>query len=446
MVLLQNSRRDGLLFLILGSVIFVLLGIAIEASSPATMGDFRTQYYPARCLIQGGDPYNEGDVFSVYRATPGEPLAAISSASRFLTTRYIYPPTAFPLTIPFAILPIRAARALWMAASSIVLLIAGYLIWDIGSVYAPLLSGVLTGALLSNSELIISNGNVAGIVAGVCVIAVWCFLNDKLIGVGIVCLSFALLVKPHDSGFVWLFFLLSPGRYRKHALQTLAVTVAIGLPVILWVSHRSPNWIQEMQTNVNIISAYAGGLAPETGTPLRPQMMLNLQTIIGFFSSNPHVYNSVTYFICGVMLLAWTIATFRQQPSRANHLLGLASIAALTMLPVYHRECDGKLLLLAIPACAMLWAEGGRVGRLAVVITSIALFVTADIPWAIDIGLLNHVHHQAAGISGAALSALQVFPAPVSLLATALFFLLVYIRRTSGDVDNIPVPRTTQAV
>jgi len=34
------------------------------------------------------------------------------------------------------------------------------------------------------------------------------------------------------------------------------------------------------------------------------------------------------------------------------------------MLVTYHRPFDAKLLLLAVPACAMLWAEGGRIGGL----------------------------------------------------------------------------------
>ncbi len=86
---MKNPRLDGLYFLVLGSALFVLLGAVVTSVSPWTMEDFRTQYYPARCLLQHGDPYNESDVARVYFAEHGNPPGG-KSISRFLTTRYIY--------------------------------------------------------------------------------------------------------------------------------------------------------------------------------------------------------------------------------------------------------------------------------------------------------------------------------------------------------------------
>jgi len=41
---------------------------------------------------------------------------------------------------------------------------------------------------------------------------------------GILCFAISLAVKPHVAGMVLLYFLLANARYRKRALQTLAVT------------------------------------------------------------------------------------------------------------------------------------------------------------------------------------------------------------------------------
>ena len=65
---MTSFRRDGLNFIVLGSLMFVLFGVALSVSSHATMVDFKLNYYPARCLIQLCDPYNEADVMRVFRA------------------------------------------------------------------------------------------------------------------------------------------------------------------------------------------------------------------------------------------------------------------------------------------------------------------------------------------------------------------------------------------
>jgi len=56
---MNGARRDGLVLLLLGSVVFVLLGLALEHASHEPMVDFRVVYYPARCLVEHGDPYSQ---------------------------------------------------------------------------------------------------------------------------------------------------------------------------------------------------------------------------------------------------------------------------------------------------------------------------------------------------------------------------------------------------
>jgi hypothetical protein len=81
-------------------------------------------------------------------------------------------------------------------------------------------------------------------------VAVWCFLRERFVLAGILCLAVALAVKPQDSGLVWLYFLRAGGVYRKRALQTLLATAVLSLPGVLWVWHASPHWFAEWQSNV----------------------------------------------------------------------------------------------------------------------------------------------------------------------------------------------------
>ena len=82
---------------------------------------------------------------------------------------------------------------------------------------------------------------------------------------------------------------------------------------------------------------------------------------------------TITYLIFGSLLLVWIAVTLRAPSTASKHYLALAAIAALSMLPVYHRPHDAKLLLLTLPACAMLLSEGKLTGRIAILLNSIAI-------------------------------------------------------------------------
>jgi hypothetical protein len=292
------------------------------------------------------------------------------------------------------------------------------------------------GFLLANSEVVLVLGNMAGIAVGLCVVAVWCFVRERFVPIGILCFAISLCVKPQDAGLVWVYFLLAGGVYRKHALQTLLIAVALGLPGILWAWHASPHWLQELQTNILASSAHGGfndpGPASSNGHGLG--MVVSLQSVFSFFWDDPHFYNPASYLVVAPLLLIWGFCTLRYRRSIQSTWAALAAIAALSMLPIYHRQSDTALLLLAIPACTMLWAENGLIGRLALLVTSAGLFLTADIPWAILFGLSSALHVSTSGPSGMTLIAVQVLPIPLALLMMGVFYLWVYARRGSIEI------------
>jgi len=349
-------------------------------------------------------------------------------------TRSMYPPTAFSFMVPFAILPWGPAHVLWMALTAGGLILASFLIWSIGADYAPVISGCLLGFLLANSEVLVIKGMCAGIVVSLCAVAVWCFLRERFIPAGMLCFAVGLAIKPQDTGFVWLYFLLAGGIYRKRALQILLATAAISLPGILWAWRVSPHWMQELYSNILAFSVHGGTIDPgpaSTGAH-GLAMVINLQAVISVFRDDPRIYNPVSYLICALLLLVWALVTLRSRPSPERAWLALAAIAALSMLPVYHRLYDAKLLLLTVPACAMLWAEGGLTGRLALLVNSAAFVLTGDLPWAFVLGLISHLHLPATPLCGQILTAVQVFPAPLILLIMGIFYLWVYVQRSFG--------------
>jgi hypothetical protein len=108
--MMTRARLDSLYLLLLGSAVFLLLGAALEYVSPAEMVDFRTMYYSARSLLQHCDPYKESEVLRIAQAEGGTRPWDTGSPRHVM--QYIYLPTAFSLTIPFAMLPWGAAHLL----------------------------------------------------------------------------------------------------------------------------------------------------------------------------------------------------------------------------------------------------------------------------------------------------------------------------------------------
>jgi uncharacterized membrane protein (UPF0136 family) len=444
---MTRSRLDGLYLLLIGSLVFLLLGIALENAAPVSMVDFRVIYYPARCLVQQADPYQQSAVLNLYRAEGGA-SSSDSEKIRQIVTRHIYLPTAFSFTIPFAMLPWGPAHVLWMALTMGSLIFASFLIWNLAADSAPIVSGALIGFCLANSELLVITGNAAGIAISLCMVAVWCFLRERFIPVGILCFAISLGIKPQDTGFVWLYFLLAGGVYRKRALQTLFAAVAFSLPAILWVWRVAPHWMQEWNSNVLALSRHGGisdpGLASTGGHGL--DMLISLQTVTSVFWDDPRIYNLVTWLICAPLLLLLAFAALRFRPSTRSAWLALAAIAALSMLPVYHRQIDARLLLLAVPACALLRAEGGRVGRLALVVTSAGIVSTSDLPWAILLALIGKLHLPATGLSTQMVMALQVLPVPLLLLLMGAFYLWIFVSRASAPALPAGSPEQTPLV
>jgi len=436
---MTKARLDGLYLLLLGSVIFVLLGMIVESSAVVTTVDYKVVYYSARCLIRHIDPYQENEVLRVYQAESADrPLE--SEKVRQIVSRYMYLPTAFAVTVPFALLPWGPAHILWLTLTIGSVIVASFLIWNVGADFAPIVSGILIGFFLANSEVLVVLCNPAGIAVSLCVVAAWCFIRERFVPAGILCLAVSLAVKPQDAGLVWLYFLLAGGVYRKRALQTLLATLVLGLPGILWVWTVAPNWLQEWRSNILAFSVHGGindpGPASTGGHGLG--MLVNLQAVLSVFRDDPHFYNPVSYLICVPLLLLWLIVTLRSRPTPAKAWIGLAAIAALSMLPVYHHLYDSKILLLTVPACAMLWAEGGLIGWLALLVNTAGFALNGDVTWAIVLGLIGRLHMPPSGLSEQLLIALQVFPAPLILLVIGVFYLWVYARRCSTEAALQP--------
>jgi hypothetical protein len=439
---MTRTRRIALILIFLSSGISILWGSMI-AQTAIGWPDFKAMYYDARCLLQQVDPYKEGEPLRVLQAEKGEIPQFLQEdqlrSFREILTHDVYLPTASVVVLPFAMLPWGPAHWLWTLLTAVSLTLAAILMWNCGAKYAPIVSGGLICLILFNCESIYATGNAAGIAVGLCVVAVWCFLHKRFVPAGILCLAISLALKPHEAGLVWLYFLLVGGILRKRALQVLALTAALCLPGILWVTHVAPHWMNELHANLLVAEAPGGlsnpGLA--SANMDTPDHVIDLQTVISVFRDDPRTYNLISYAVCGAFLLVWSVATLRLNFSQRRAWLALAAIAALAMLPVYHRNHDARLLLLAVPACAMLWAEGRSTRWIALLMTTAGMIFTADIPAAILLILTSRLHLSTGGVSGHILTVLVMRPTPLILLAMGIFYLWVYVRRDPAQLSPV---------
>lgn len=427
----KNRRR--ILVLVACTLLPTLLSYAIRRGfqGDMPMPDFGGIYFGARCALHGEDPFNRNAFMEELKTdNPGfhDGLLKVEKLTGSPTSQ-VYPPTTLLVAIPIAVLPWGVAQNVFMFVSAGILIVAAFLVWTLGEEYGLRLRGLLAGFVVANSLLIFLHGNPAGLAASFCIVASWCFLQRRHELAGILLLGLSLVIKPHDAGFVWLYFLLAGGALRKRALQSLVAACVLGVCAVAWIASISPHWLGELRENVTSLSApgHINDPGPSRLSEMNFGPIIDLQSAVSEIKNDPHFYNPVSYAIGGSLILVWAFMVLRKCSTWESSLLALAAISLLSLLPVYHRTNDAKLLLLAIPACAMLWKSKGPKRWIALALTSAAIFVTSDFPIMCVVLLTRNLHISASTLTGK-LSLLLLQPAPVVLLAAGCFYLWMFIR------------------
>jgi hypothetical protein len=441
------KQYASLFVLLLGGGISLIWGIALEKGTRAGVMGFPGIYFGTRCLLEKCDPYNVKDLQRIYEAQ-GFATPAESVALRQSVTLYVNLPATFLFVAPFALLPLATAQLLWMILVVGSFSIATLLMWNLGRNHAPDVSLILAFLLISNCEVIFAGGNTAGLVVSLCVLSVWCFLQQRFLMLAVVCLAVSLVIKPHDAGLIWLYFLVAGPLHRRRALLSAALALGLGVAAIVWVSHVAPSWPAELRTNLAAISG-PGGINEPGPTSIgvsSPDMIIDLQTVFGVFVNAPQIYNGLSYLVCALLLCAWLIAIRRSEQSTRNTLFALVSVAALSMLVTYHRSYDAKLLLLTIPACALAWKEGKRIRWTALALSAGTILMTGDIPLAMLTHATRNLRLFSDGLTGKILFVLLARPAPLLLLAVCVFYLVLMMRPVAGERSETGAPREAKPI
>jgi len=430
-----STERKSLLCLLLSGAIMVVWGSLIAIHSDAGGWDFKAIFYGTHSLMRHSDPYNPAAMQQTYESEGGRCPSNPDGENLCRQAVFVCVnlPTALFLIAPLALLPWKAAWLLWLSSIAASFMLASLIMWAVAKNQAPKVSILLICLMLCDAEIVFELGNLAGIAVSFCVIAVWCFLEDRFVPAGILCLAISLLLKPHDAALVWLYFVLAGGVYRRRAFQAMGVAVALALPALLWVSHVSPQWWQELHAHIAAPHGSLNDPGPRSLSFDSADYVISLQAVFSLFQDDPRFYNLASYLTCGALLCAGAARVIQSRFTKRNAWIALAAIAAFSMLPMYHRNHDAKLLLLAVPACAILWAEGGRLKWPAGAITTAAILATADVPSAALLVMMKSLNVSAAGLFNKMLIVFLLHPAPMVLLTMGVFYLWVFFRRTAQE-------------
>jgi hypothetical protein len=85
------------------------------------------------------------------------------------------------------------------------------------------------------------------------------------------------------------------------------------------------------------------------------------------------------------------LVALRTSASRETHFISLAALSVLSLMPVYHRFYDTRLLLLSIPAIGILFQKRRLLGGLIALLT---LLATISVQYRIQVFLLQDAKWQ----------------------------------------------------
>ena len=368
----QWRKNAAWAILALFSVLYMVRGYQDQRVTLQSL-DFKTVYGGARCMLQGCDPYDSQQIFAAYAAAGGP----TDDMRPFRPHEPIYAPSALSLLIPFALLPWEPAHLLWLAVSTGIFVLAAALMADLCFKLSPLVSACFIGLFLLTSTTLIMLAQPAQLTIGLCGIAVWCLLREKHAVAGVLCFALSLTLKPHVTGLVWLYFLLRDRTSRRRAWQIAWVTAILYLPGLVWASvmPASSHWLTEIPANIRGITAH--GLVGDPG-PANDgaSSIAGLQPLLSVFRDDPAFYNKAAEGIGVVLLAMWLIPVLRMPQSRERDYLALAAVVCISLLPIYHREYDTRILLLTFPAFALLMQRSWRVQTATVCITLATIVLT----------------------------------------------------------------------
>jgi hypothetical protein len=375
------------------ALIFLVLG-GLKAS--VAKNDFIPVYDGASCLIHGCSPYSAGVL--------------------------LYPPSTILALAPIALFRYPVAWFIWYLLNGALFVTAVVVVLSLCPQKYKWPATALGAITLAGSTILLREAQPATFAISLLVIGVCLFLRGRALLFAAVLLMLSLAVKPQIGGLIVLYLFIR-GVHRRHAALAMAGALAFLLcgSAILRMQPQSANWVSELRANLS--SAVAPG-ATDDPRPANELAIaaINLQTITSVFFKDEKAYNDAAYAIFAVFFAAWAAAALRMNPNLDNHLLSLGALSVLTLMPVYHRGYDSRLLILAIPAALIVFEKRRTLGALLWLLLALS---SVSIQHQVQVRLQQFGLFQTVQQSKALLI-LLVRESDIILLALAVLFMVAF--------------------
>ena len=313
--------------------------------------DFVTLYAGSICMVHTCNPYSVPDLDKVLVNVRGT-----SIRQDWSDQLPIYPPTTLVLLLPLSLLSYKSATILWYSLSLTIYVFG--LCWlylfssAIGETRLIVRVGVvLLGLHFPKMLQCLGFGNPSLIVTGLLLFGVFDVAESRRI-LRLSCIAIACLLKPPLAlPLAALVIFKDPKRTRDGWITTaLLALIFLALGLYTLFPSGMAHWRQDLSQNLAL--GERGGMNPSLrGTP--SNTLLNIAVIPGYFVTNPVSIRWISFTAVAALAILYLIALNRLRKGALwetqGYLLAVATLAVLTLLPVYHRFCDIGILLLALP-------------------------------------------------------------------------------------------------
>jgi hypothetical protein len=376
-------RIFGILLLLAALAQFGVRGLE-RVRSEVPLWDFASVFAASRAWIHRQNPYDLPVVLTTWHQAG---IYSDRDVSYFAT---VYPPNSLAMLIPFALLPATIAMWAWLALTLALVVLQFAALADLAGL--PLRDPrtlILFAASLASApfQFAILSGQLSMPAISLGIIAVWCAARDRRLLAGVI-LGLACAIKPQIGAPFVAYYLLS----RRWSVAGIAILIsgiiAGGALIAMHLAHIDwyTGWKQSIALTTRIGGVNDYGWAGD----FRDEIM-DLKMLLVSLVHDPRMLRIAVEAISAILAI-WYLRVFRSKSLQGrDQLLMLAGLAAVSLLPIYHRVYDAALLTTAL-AWALAELDGPRRRISIVLLIPMAVFL---IPYDFTATLGHHLHRLA---------------------------------------------------
>jgi|SRR5579859_1046757 len=350
-------------------------------------------YTGAGCLLSGCDPYDTSQLEQQLFLRGGR---AVDLPSWEIDVP-VYPPSTFLAISPLAFIPYHLARVLWFLLNGSLFILSAALVISACSPAYRWLATILGSFILATSGILLVVGQPATLAISLVIISCYLLLRNRFLLFSALLLMVSLAVKPQIGGLIVLYF-FAQRIHRRYAAIAMAgaLVLLFSAGLILQMHPRSANWRATLRANLSATLSSGGSADPRPANQVAIGDT-NLQSLTSIFFADTRTFNNSAYALFLVLLSAWIMVVPWSNVSREMHYLALAPLAVLSLMPIYHRFYDTRLLVLTVPAVIIVLQKRRILGAALVVLTFLAV---VSVQYRVQLFLVQHgewlriLHHK----------------------------------------------------